>query len=391
MTEQQETTTSPPASLEEVAEVGHPATPQKPLQGEVFVLAEQLLGDLQPVTLELLGAGRDLATKLGAKLTCMVVGHQLGEIPKKLVAYGADRVYVADHPSLKYYNTLAYKKVVCDLMESLPVPPHIMLIGSTTTGRDIAPRIAAHFLTGLTADVIELDIGPYEHTNAADPDKVGLFENCLYAVRPSFGESLKARILGPWKNPQMATTRPGVMVPLEPDWNRAAEVVAVPVTLTETDLRMQIEEMFREVQQGADLSEADVIVAGGFGLGSVDAFQSLEELAACFQNGIVGATRKVVDLGWYPYKRQIGQTGKTVRPKLYIACGISGAIQHRVGMSSSKTIIAINKDPDAPIFKFAHYGIVGDVTQVVQEMVRQLKAGQSPLAAAAPVATAATH
>jgi electron transfer flavoprotein alpha subunit len=362
--------TAPEIDLTEVAV----APEEKPLQGEVFILGEQLLGELQPVTLELLGAGRDLATKLGAELTCMIMGHELGDIPQKLVAYGADRVYVADHPSLKYYNTLAYKKVACDLMESRPVPPHIVLVGSTTTGRDISPRIAAHFLTGLTADCIELDIGPYEHTNAADPEKVGLFPTCLYAVRPSFGESLKARILGPWKNPQMATIRPGVMVPLESDPQRQAEIVQVPVVLGEADLRMQIEEMFREVQQGADLSEAEVVVAGGFGLGSAEPFALLEELAGCFKNGIVGASRKAVDLGWFPYKRQIGQTGKTVRPKLYIACGISGAIQHRVGMSQSSTIIAINKDPDAPIFKFAHHGIVADVHHVVPEMIRQLKA-----------------
>jgi electron transfer flavoprotein alpha subunit len=349
--------------------------------GEVLVIAEINEGDIAPVTLELLGCGRDLADKLGNPLTALLIGHNLGQLPQKLVAYGADKVYVAEHEELALYRTLPYKRVACELIESMKVPPHIVLQGSTTTGRDLAPRIAAHFLTGLTADTIEVDIGPYEHTSKLDPAKIGTYNDCLYAVRPSFGESLKARILGPWKNPQMATARPGVFVPLAKDESRQAEIVTVAVNLQPGDLRVKVLEVVTELKQGVDLANAEVIVAGGYGLGDAEGFKLLHELAACFENGVVGASRKVVDVGWIPYQHQIGQTGKTVRPKVYIACGISGAIQHRVGMSNSDCIIAINKDPDAPIFTFAHHGIVGDVYQVVPELIQQLKAGASALVA----------
>jgi electron transfer flavoprotein alpha subunit len=348
--------------------------PIEPAKGEVLILAEQILGELQPVALELLGIGRFLADKLQTRLTCAVAGHNLGDIPKRLVAHGADVVYVADHPELHYYRTLTYRKVFCDLMDGMPEPPHIVLLGSTTTGRDLAPRIAAHFQTGLTADVIEMDVGPFEYTNQQDPEKVGIFSNCLYAVRPSFGESLKARIIGPWKNPQMATARPGVMVPLAADWERHGEIREIPVHLGEQDLRMEVLEVVRELKKGVDLTAADVIVAGGYGMGNAEGFKLLEELAGCFKNAAIGASRKAVDVGWIPYQNQIGQTGKTVRPKLYIACGISGAIQHRVGMSKADTILAINKDADAPIFKFAQHGIIGDIYQVVPELIKQLKA-----------------
>ncbi|MDZ4832949.1 MAG: electron transfer flavoprotein subunit alpha/FixB family protein [Candidatus Melainabacteria bacterium] len=345
--------------------------------GKVLVFAEHILGDLQPVTLELLGAGRILADKMSQPLLCVVAGHELGDIPQRLVEYGADVVYVADHPELKNYRTLPYRRVICDFLESLPTQPHTMLLGSTTTGRDLAPRIAAHFDTGLTADTTELDIGHYEHTSKVDPTKIGLYPNCLYAIRPSFGESLKARILGPWKNPQMATTRPGVMTPLTREPGRKGEIIQVPVKLQEEDFRLSVDEIVREVSKGINLTEADVIVSGGYGLGTQEGFNLLQELANCFDNAAVGASRKVVDLGWIPYQNQIGQTGKTVRPKLYIACGISGAIQHRVGMSKSGLIIAINKDPEAPIFKFAHHGIVGDCYQIIPEMIKQFKLAKS--------------
>jgi electron transfer flavoprotein alpha subunit len=342
-------------------------------KGEVLVVAELILGELQPVTMELLGAGRILADKMERKLLCVVLGHNLGDIPRKLVEYGADIVYVADNSELYLYRTLPYRRVLCDFLESLPEPPHTTLLGSTTTGRDLAPRIAAHFDTGLTADCTELDIGPYEHKNKVDPSKIGLYPNCLYAIRPSFGESLKARILGPWKNPQMATTRPGVMVPLKADPNRHGQIVEIPVNLKSDDYRLIVEETIREVAKGVKLTEADVIISGGYGLGSKEGFDLLYEMAKCFENSAVAASRKVVDLGWIPYQHQVGQTGKTVRPKVYMAFGISGAIQHRVGMSKAGLIIAVNKDPDAPIFKFAHHGIVGDLYQIIPEMIKQFK------------------
>ncbi len=346
-------------------------------RGNVLVVAEQIMGELQPVTLELLGAATLLANKLGTKVLSIVMGHNLSDIPEKLIQYGADFVYVADDEQLALYRTLTYRRVLIDFLESLPEPPHVALLGSTTTGRDLAPRIAAHFETGLTADCTELDIGPYEHKSKVDPTKLGLYPDCLYAIRPSFGESLKARILGPWKNPQMATTRPGVMIPNKMDPSRKGEVIKVPVNLKVEDMRLEVERVVREVSKGLKLTEADVIVAGGYGMGTQDGFTLLKELADCFENSAIGASRKVVDLGWIPYENQVGQTGKTVRPKLYIACGISGAIQHRVGMSKSNIIIAINKDPDAPIFKFAHHGIVGDVYHILPEMIKALKKQQS--------------
>lgn len=344
-----------------------------PSNKEVIVICEQNASEVRPVSFELLGAGRDLANKLGGKLSCVLIGHKLDEAVKKLIFYGADTVYVADNPILENYQTLTYRRVVVDFFESFPIPPHIVLLGSTTTGRDLAPRIAAHFETGLTADCTELDIGPYEHTNKMDPDKVGLYPGCLYAIRPSFGESLKARILGPWKNPQMATVRPGIMVPLPIDQNRKGEVKEIPVNLKPEDYRLELIEVVHEINKSVNLAEADVIVAGGYGLGKAEGFNLIEEFASCFENSAVGASRKVVDVGWIPYQHQVGQTGKSVRPKVYIACGISGAIQHRVGMSKSGLIIAINKDPDAPIFKFAHHGIVGDLYHIIPEMIKQIK------------------
>jgi electron transfer flavoprotein alpha subunit len=350
---------------------------KKTRHGEVMIVAEQILGELQPVTLELLGAGRMLADKLGSPLTTVIMGYNLGDIPQQLVQHGADKVYVADHSELYTYRTLPYRRVVVDLLTTLEMAPHIVLLGSTTTGRDLAPRIAAHFETGLTADCTELDVGPYEHKSKVDPSKVGLYEECLYAIRPSFGESLKARILGPWKNPQMATTRPGQMTPLKADPDKDGTIVSIPVDLKPEDYRLIVAETLREASKGIKLAEAEVIVSGGYGLGTADGFDLIFELAQCFPHSAVGASRKVVDLGWIPYEHQVGQTGKTVRPKLYIACGVSGAIQHRVGMSKSATIIAINKDVDAPIFKFAHHGIVGDLYQIVPEMIRQLKAAKT--------------
>jgi electron transfer flavoprotein alpha subunit len=372
-----------------------PETPQEPLpdvsnfspKGDVLVIAEQILGELQPVSLELLGAGRILADKMERRLLCAILGYKIGDMPQKLIEHGADQVFIADDAELESYRTLPYRRVVIDLLDSLPEPPHTCLLGSTTTGRDLAPRIAAHFDTGLTADCTELDIGPYEHKSKVDPTKIGLYPNCLYAIRPSFGESLKARILGPWKNPQMATTRPGVMIPLKADPSRKGDIKKIPCTLQDGDLRLVVEETIREVSTGIKLTEADVIVSGGYGLGKQEGFELIKELASCFENSGVGASRKVVDLGWIKYNHQVGQTGKTVRPKLYIACGISGAIQHRVGMSKSGLILAINKDPDAPIFKFAHHGIVGDVYQIIPELIRQFKTKQSQREVEAVVST----
>ncbi|MDX2270983.1 MAG: electron transfer flavoprotein subunit alpha/FixB family protein [Cyanobacteriota bacterium] len=345
---------------------------------QILVFAEQVEGEIQPIAYELLGAGRLLADKLGASLTAVVLGSQIEHLAPTLIGYGADQVFMADHPELTTYRTLPYRRVLTDLIQSFAQPPHTILLGSTTTGRDLAPRLAAYLETGLTADCTDLDIGSFEYSNSKDPSKSGLFPDCLYAIRPSFGESLKARILGPWKNPQMATVRPGVMIPLPFDASRRGSVIAIPVHFHPEDLTLQIVETIRSLTQSIELSKAEVIVSGGYGLGSPEGFALMHDLAACFPNSAVGSSRKAVDSGWIPYAHQVGQTGKTVRPRIYIACGISGAIQHRVGMDKSALIIAINKDSAAPIFKFAHYGIVGDLYQVVPEMIRQLQQEPSP-------------
>lgn len=347
------------------------------VKNNVTVVAEQLQGDLQQITPELLGAARELATKLGTGVSCFLLGHNVAPMAQRIIAMGADIVYLVDDPALKEYTTLPYRRAVLAILQSMTEPPPIILMGSTTIGRDLAPRVAASLEVGLTADCTELDIGDYEHKGKADPHKVGVFNNILYAIRPSFGESLKARILGPWKNPQMATTRIGVMQPLPLDNARTGKIITVPVSFETADFRLKVVETVRDVAKAVDITAAKVIVAGGFGVGGVEGFALVRDLVSIFNEGVVGASRRAVDAGWIPYAHQVGQTGKTVRPELYIALGISGAIQHRVGMNNSKTIIAVNKDADAPIFKFAHYGIVGDLFQVVPVLKRELMKAKS--------------
>jgi len=349
----------------------------------VTVVAEQLQGGLQGVTFELLGAARVLAKKLGVGVNAFLIGNNISPIAESLIHAGADSVYIVDNKELEEYTTLTYRRAIIAVLEELNEAPPIILMGATTIGRDLAPRIAAYLETGLTADCTELDIGDYQHKAKADPTKVGQFDNILYAIRPSFGESLKARILGPWKQPQMATARIGVMERMEIDTTRTGEIKEVAVSFDESDFRVKVLKTIRDVSSSVNLVEAKVIVSGGFGLGSADGFETVKELASIFPEAVVGASRRAVDSGWIPYAHQVGQTGKTVRPNLYIALGISGAIQHRVGMSNSKTIIAVNKDPDAPIFGFAHYGIVGDLYEVVPYLKEALQSKIKPTKAGA--------
>ncbi|MBF0169612.1 MAG: electron transfer flavoprotein subunit alpha/FixB family protein [Nitrospinae bacterium] len=339
-----------------------------------MVIADQLQGDLQAISFELLGAARELAGKLGVKVQAMVMGHQIDKLPQTLIEYGADEVFVVDKPELKEYTTLTYRRAVIAILASLPRPPHIVLSGATTVGRDLAPRIAAYLEVGLTADCTELDVGEYEHKGKADPTKTGLFQDVLYAIRPSFGESLKARIIGPWKNPQMATARTGAMVPLERDLSRKGTVVPVDCAFEKSDFRIKVVETVRDVSSEVDLTGAKVIVSGGAGLGDAAGFKVVEDLASIFKDSAVGASRRAVDAGWISYSHQVGQTGKTVRPKIYIALGISGAIQHRVGITNSDIIIAVNKDEGAPIFQFANYGIVGDLYEIAPLLKAQFQA-----------------
>lgn len=347
--------------------------------GDIAVIADQIQNDIRPVTFELLGAARELAGKLNVKVRAIVMGHQLGSIPTTLIHSGADEVYVVDQPELAEYTTLTYRRAAISVIDSFDRVPHIVLCGATTLGRDLAPRIAAHYEVGLTADCTELDIGEYEHKGKADPAKVGTYHNCLYAIRPSFGESLKARIIGPWKNPQMATARTGALIPCKPDTSRTGKIIPVKVDFKPDDFRLKVIETVRKVSSGADLLKAKIIVSGGFGLGGPEGFDTVRDLASIFKESAVGSSRKAVDAGWIPYDHQVGQTGKTVRPEVYIALGISGAIQHRVGMSNSRVIIAVNKDEEAPIFQFAHYGIIGDLFEVAPLLKKEF---QKSLAAA---------
>ncbi|MFQ5432517.1 MAG: electron transfer flavoprotein subunit alpha/FixB family protein [Nitrospinota bacterium] len=336
--------------------------------GNVAVVAEQFNGDLQTISFELLGAAHSLAEKLGTGVSVFLLGNNVSPLTDRLIHHGADDVYLVDDPALEEFATLTYRRGVLAILDYIGKPPPIILMGATTIGRDLAPRIAASLETGLTADCTELDIGDYTHKGKADPAKTGTFEKILYAIRPSFGESLKARILGPWKHPQMATARVGVMEKLEEDTSRTGMVHVVPVAFEQSDMRVKVIKTVRDLSQTVNLTEAKVIVAGGYGLGSPEGFDVVRDLASAFKDSVIGSSRRAVDHGWIPYAHQVGQTGKTVRPELYIALGISGAIQHRVGMNNSKTIIAVNKDPDAPIFQFAHYGIVGDLYEVVPHL-----------------------
>ncbi|MEW9081422.1 electron transfer flavoprotein subunit alpha/FixB family protein [Caldanaerobacter subterraneus] len=322
---------------------------------DIWVFVEQREQKLMNVSLEILGEARRLADKKGVKACAVLVGYEVKGLAEELIKYGADVVYVIDHPLLKNYTTDAYTKVICDLANSLK--PEVILYGATYIGRDLAPRIAARMQTGLTADCTALDI-----------DENGL----LLQIRPAFGGNLIATIICPERRPQMATIRPGVMKKALMDEGRRGEVIEIKPVIEEKDIRTEIISIIKEARQKVNLEEADIIVSGGRGVGGPEGFKLIEELAEVL-GGVVGASRAAVEAGWISSDHQVGQTGKTVRPKLYIACGISGAIQHIAGMGGAKTIVAINKNPDAPIFKIADYGIVGDLFKVIPALIEEIK------------------
>ncbi len=321
----------------------------------VWVFAEQHKGGISSVTLELLGEGRKLADKKKTKLSAVFIGHAIKDKAKELIAHGADIVYVADDPALKDFNDDAYAAVLTTLAKLHK--PEIILAGATAIGRSFIPKVAANLYAGLTADCTVLDI---------DPET-----GHLHQTRPAFGGNIMATIVTPNHRPQMATVRHKVMKKANRDDARKGDIIDVKFT-TSGDVRTKVLKTVEEVSETVNISEADIIVAGGRGMASRKNFQMLEELAKVL-GGAVGATRGAVDEGWIPYSHQVGQTGKTVCPKLYIAAGISGAIQHLAGMQSSDVIIAINKDPDAPIFNVATYGIVGDVNEVLPIMIKKFK------------------
>jgi electron transfer flavoprotein alpha subunit len=322
----------------------------------VMVFAEQREGQLIKVALELLGKGRELANTLGVKLTAVLLGKDIGNLAPDLIAAGADKVLCADAPVLEHYRTGPYAKVIADTVRR--EKPEILIIGATTIGRDLAPRIAKRLETGCTADCTALDIDEKERL--------------LVQTRPAFGGNLMASIICPNHRPQMATVRPGVMKPSVKDTNRKGEIAKIPVAIKEEEVDTKVLKHVQEKKRKVNLEEAEVIVAGGRGLGAAEDFKLLEGLCEIMKAEL-GASRDVVDRGWIDHDHQVGQTGKTVRPNLYVACGISGAVQHIAGMRESKVIVAINSDPNAPIFKIADYGIVGDLHEVVPALLDELK------------------
>ncbi len=322
-----------------------------------WVFAEQRNGVLMNVALELLGAGRELADTLGVPLSAVLLGSETDEMTKQLIHFGADKVYVVDHPLLKQYQTNAYTKALVSVIEKYK--PEILLFGATVLGRDLAPRVATRLQIGLSADCVQLAIDEEKHL--------------LEQTKPAFGGNVMATIVIPNHRPQMATIRPNVMKRLEPQTSRTGEIIKVDdVSLQADDLCTKIIDIVQETESAVNIQEAEIIVAGGFGLGKPENFGLLKELSDLL-GGAVGASRAAVDADWIPSYHLVGQTGKTVQPKLYIACGISGCIQHIVGMQSSETIIAINKDPKAPIFNIATYGIVGDVTEIVPALTKTFR------------------
>lgn len=325
----------------------------------VWVLAEQRQGILQKVSLELLGEGRKIADKLGVPLTAVLLGYKIEGLAKELSAYGADEVIVADHELLESYTTDGYTKVICDLVNARK--PEVFFIGATFIGRDLGPRVAARLKTGLTADCTALDIEENE--------------KYLLATRPAFGGNLMATIACADHRPQMATVRPGVFSKLPKDENKAAAIHKAAVALSSENIRTKVVKAVKTAKDLIDIGEAEFIVSGGRGVGNAEGFKLLEELAEVL-GGTVAGSRAAVDKEWLDKNLQVGQTGKTVKPLIYIACGISGAIQHLAGMQDSDYIIAINKDENASIMKVADLAIVGDLYKVIPEMIKQLKEQQ---------------
>ena len=322
---------------------------------DVWVFAEQREGALMPVVKELLGEGRRLADEIGCSLCTVLCGNNVKELADELFEYGADKVYLADHKELESYRTDAYTAVIHDAIKSYK--PEIVLLGATHIGRDLGPCLAVRCNTGLTADCTRLEID--------EEDKK------IKQTRPAFGGNLMATIVCPNHRPQMSTVRPGVMEKAQRQEGRKGQVISLSVNFEQEDIRTRILEVVKQAGEAVSLTDAEIIVSGGMGLGGAEGFELLKKLAHKL-GGVVAASRAAVDAGWIDHSYQVGQTGTTVRPKLYFACGISGAIQHVAGMQSSEQIIAINKNPGAPIFEVADYGIVGDLYQVIPALIEAL-------------------
>ncbi len=332
----------------------------------IFVYIETEGGKVADVSLELLTKARSLSLELGCKVEAIVLGDKLEGVPQQLADYGAQIVHIADSPELAPFRTLPHTSIVCGVFKE--EQPQIALFGASSIGRDLAPRVSSALHSGLTADCTQLEIG--EHT---DPKTKKEYKDLLYQIRPAFGGNIIATIINPDHRPQMATVREGVMRMEKIENAPAPEIKVIDHTSFLTDADMVVEIVSREIQERkVNLKGAPVIVAGGYGVGSKEGFELLQQVAELF-GGEVGASRAAVDAGFTEHARQIGQTGTTVRPKLYIACGISGQIQHTAGMDGSSIIISINNDPEAPINKLADYAIIGDYATVLPKFVSQYK------------------
>jgi electron transfer flavoprotein alpha subunit/NAD-dependent dihydropyrimidine dehydrogenase PreA subunit len=322
---------------------------------DVWVFIEHKGGKIANVSLELLGEGKKLANALGSKLCGMLMGDGVDHCAQEAIKYGADIVYLTESPVLNEYRTDSYAAGAIHLIKKFK--PDIVIFGATTQGRDFAGTVATTIYTGLTADCTGLDI---------DPET-----KLLRQTRPAFGGNIMATILCQRHRPQMATVRPKVFAMPERDDSRTGEIIREQLSMSEDQVRTKILD-FAQVAETVNLVDAEIIVSGGRGLGGGENFAIMRELAELL-GGAVGASRAAVDAGWIPYEHQVGQTGRTVRPKIYIACGISGSIQHQAGMKTSEIIVAINKDPEAPIFKIATYGIVADLFQAVPMLTKEFK------------------
>jgi len=336
-------------------------------RGDVWVFVEKAGDGVAEVSLELLGKARELADRLETRVGAVIIGAGSALLAGSLIAAGADTVYVADEPALADFLVQPFARVIVDLVREHA--PQIVLYGATTTGRDLAPRVASALRTGLTADCTDLQIGSHSTREKS-------WDNLLLQIRPAFGGNIIATIVSPEHRPQMATVREGVMKLEAPNPARTGEVVRATCTFGDEDFAVKV---VRRAQQekSVDLKGARVVVSGGAGVGSKANFALVHELARVL-GGVVGASRAAVDAGWIGHDHQVGQTGTTVRPKLYVAVGISGSVQHRAGMDQSARILAINTDPLAPIFTVAHYGVVGDLNDVIPQMITAYRAKGGP-------------
>ena len=334
----------------------------------VYVFAQQVDNEISSIAFELLGKAKDLAKDLSTDVTAVLIGSGVKGLADQLAEYGADKVIVVDDPELKDYRTEPYAHALASVINKYK--PEIMLVGATAIGRDLGPRVSARVATGLTADCTVLEIGDFPLQAVPGQEQL---HNQLLMTRPAFGGNTIATIACPYNRPQMATVRAGVMQKIDPIKGAKANVEEFNPGFTPDNKYVEILDIVKSVAETVDIMDAKILVSGGRGVGSPENFKILEDLAEVL-GGTVSCSRAVVDSGWKPKDLQVGQTGKTVRPNVYLAIGISGAIQHVAGMEESDIIIAINKDADAPIFDVADYGVVGDLNKIVPKLTEALKA-----------------